>query len=371
MTVEMLHMVDTPAVVVDIQRLQTNVADMAAFAAGAGVALRPHFKTHKMIPILRLQEKAGIKGVTVSKLDEAETVIGAGFTDVLVAYPVVGPRKVARLVQLAKRADLTVAVDTPDAAAQLSTAMATEGLELKVLVEVDSGLKRCGTPPGSPTVDLAEFIHCLPGLRLVGLMTHAGHAYAAGSPDKVRLIGLAEGKQLVDTADQVRAAGLPCPVVSVGSTPTARTAGRVAGVTEIRPGNYVFNDAIQISLGVASLEQCALLVISTVISRPHPDRLVIDAGSKTLALDRGAHGNALIAGYGLLVGYPHLVLARLSEEHGVVEVRGEGPLPAIGERVQVIPNHACPVVNLADRVAVVRGEEVLEWWRVDARGGVR
>lgn len=358
---------DTPAAVIDLEKLNRNIEEMAAFARKVGVALRPHTKTHKMIPVAKRQLAAGASGLTVAKLSEAEVMVETGCTDILVANQVVTPAKVRRLLDLNQRATVMCAVDNIENAQYLSDSAVSAGTRLRVLIEVDTGLHRCGVAPGSPALHLARRIAEMPGLELCGLMTHAGHAYGAGSAEEIARIGHYEAQALVDTAAMLKQEGLPCPVVSVGSTPTVRHAAQVPGVTEIRPGNYVFYDAVQVALGSATEEQCALTVLATVISRPSPDRAVIDAGSKALSLDRGAHGRTTARGFGLVRGHPEYLVERLSEEHGVLTIPEDSGL-RIGEKLEIIPNHACAVVNLFDSVAVVERDVVIDIWRVDARG---
>lgn len=361
---------DTPAAVIDLAVLEQNIREMASFAAQAGVTLRPHVKAHKMLAIAKRQLEAGAGGLAVAKLGEAEVMLQSGARDILVANQVVTREKIARLLRLNEEARVTCAVDSLENARALSEAAQSLGRRLPVLIEVDTGLRRCGTLPGEPTVKLAQAMARLPGLEINGIMTHAGHVYAAREAGEVARIGSAEGELMVQTAEMLRKAGLPCRVVSVGSTPTARHAGLVPGVTEIRPGNYVFYDAVQVALGVAQEGQCALSIMATVTSRPAPDRAVIDAGSKVLALDRGAHGAGTVRGFGLVKGYPDYIIERLSEEHGILSVPPGADLH-IGQRLEIIPNHACSVINLFDAVAVVRDEEVIDVWRVDARGTSR
>jgi D-serine deaminase-like pyridoxal phosphate-dependent protein len=362
---------DTPTVVVDLDVLERNVRTMARFAAENRVSLRPHAKSHKTLGIARRQTDAGAVGLTVAKLDEADAFLAAGFNDLLVANEVVGPLKWRRLAALNARGRVAVGIDALDVAAGIAAAAREIGVVVPVLVEVDTGLHRAGTLPGEATLALAEQLACLDGLEMGGVFTHAGHAYAATSAEDVRRIGREEGEILVDTAELLRARGLPCPVVSVGSTPTAFSAGSVPGVTELRPGNYVFYDRMQVALGSAQLENCSLSVLSTVISRPAPDRGVIDAGSKTFALDRGAHGQDALRGYGLdrSVG---VVVDRLSEEHGVLQLESEDAarLP-VGTRLRLIPNHACTVANLAESLVGVRDGVVTEVLPVLVRGGGR
>lgn len=367
-----LKVPDTPVVVVDLDKLETNIREMAEFAREAGVSLRPHIKSHKTVEIARKQMAAGAVGVTVAKLGEAEVMVEAGISDILIAYQVVGEVKLRRLMDLMGRATITVAVDTLPGARMLAEAARGRGRHVPVVVEVNSGLDRCGVLPGEETLCLVRQLLELPELIFKGLMTHAGQAYGASSPRQVAEIGRHEGEVMVATAGLLRKSGIPVETVSVGSTPTVKTSGRVKGVTEIRPGNYVFYDAIQHGLGVAPLERCALSVLATVISRPAPGRAVIDAGSKTFALDKGAHGTAVVQGFGVVKGLPGWQLTRLSEEHGILEDAAKMERePEAGEVLEIIPNHACPVVNLTDRVLVVRSGKAVDEWRVAARGRVR
>lgn len=368
----LMEALDTPAVVIDRDRLEANIAGMAAFCRDTGVSLRPHVKAHKLPQIALKQLAAGAAGVTVARLKEAEVMAAAGIRDILIAYQVVGAAKIGRLLRLAAQARLAVAVDSAAGARLLARAARKCGQELSCLIEINSGLDRCGVPPGDAALELARELTRIPGLAFKGIFTHAGQVYGAASPDQVAAIGQREGEMIAATAALMRDAGLRVETVSAGSTPTARYAAAVKGVTEIRPGNYVFNDAIQVGLGVASPDQCALSVYATVISKPAPGRVVIDAGSKTFALDKGAHGSEVVSGYGIIADYPHLVLSRLSEEHGIITApagtaRG-GRVPALGEQLRIIPNHACVVVNLAETVLVAGGGRVVERWPVAAKG---
>jgi D-serine deaminase-like pyridoxal phosphate-dependent protein len=359
---------DTPTVVVDLDVLEANVQGMAAFAASNGVALRPHCKTHKTREIARLQAAAGASGLTVAKLDEAEAYLDDGHRDVFVANEIFGATKWTRLAQMQRRGHVAVGVDDPAAADGMSAVAVREGVTIPLLIEIDCGLKRAGLPPGEAAVALAELIDRLPGLELRGVFTHAGHAYAAEGPERLPEIARAEAAAVVETAEAIRRRGIACPVVSVGSTPTARLSGAVPGVTEIRPGNYVFNDRMQIALDSAGYRECALSVLATVASVPAADRAVCDAGSKTFALDRGAHGNDRLRGFGEDPA-TGAVLERLSEEHGVLR-----PGPAgvrIGDRLRFVPNHACTVANLARQLVGARGGIVRELFDVVVPGGGR
>jgi len=361
---------DTPALVVDLDVLEANVAAMATDLAARGLALRPHAKTHKSIEIARRQRDAGAVGLTVATLGEAEVFAAAGFDDLFVAYPLIatGP-KAGRLRALADRAHLRVGVDSVDGAGILGSAAGRPGIE--VLVELDSGQHRTGVaPPDAPRV--AEACRAA-GLEVVGVFTHPGHAYdrpgssARAAHDETRV--LAEGQLAL------RATGFEVTVRSGGSTPTARHARRVppspgadaTGTDEQRPGSYVFYDRAQLALGSCRPEDVALVVAATVVS-PAPGRFVGDAGSKALGAERPAflHGfGALARGPGDAGGEERAV-RRLSEHHGVVE--GGGPMPKVGEVLAIVPNHVCPVVDHFDHYVVTRRGRVVDRWPVDARG---
>jgi D-serine deaminase-like pyridoxal phosphate-dependent protein len=355
---------ETPVAVVDLDVLERNVARMAAMARACGIRLRPHVKTHKTIEIARLQMAAGASGLCLAKVGEAEAFAAAGFDDLFLAYPTVGADKARRLLALAERARLTVGADSAEGAASLGSVFADAGRTLDVRLKIDVGLHRVGVLP-EDAVALADAVAHLPGLRLRGIFTHAGHAYVQATPAGVEAVGRDEGRILVETAARLRDAGFPVDEVSVGSTPSARFAARVDGVTECRPGNYVFHDASQVALGTCATEDCALTIVATVVSAPAADRAVVDAGSKTISSDplRPREG-----GYGQILGRQSR-LARLSEEHGVVAVV-PGESFRVGERVRLLPNHACVVANLHDRLVTVRGDRVEGEFPVVARGRV-
>jgi D-serine deaminase-like pyridoxal phosphate-dependent protein len=371
---------DTPALVVDLDVLERNVRSMADHAREHGVALRPHAKTHKTVEIAQMQLGAGALGLTLAKIGEAEALLEAAaggdeplpLDDLLLAFPIVGQAKLARLLGLAERLEVTVSLDSPDAAAQLGAAAAARGREIGVIVEIDTGGRRCGVLPGEPTLALARHVASTPGLTLRGIMTHEGHAYAA-TPATLREVSQRAGRLMVETAHALRDDGHEAPVVSVGSTPSARHIAEVPGITEVRPGTYVFQDYNQIRLGIAAAEECAATVHATVIARPAPDRAVVDAGTKAVAADRGMVGGITPVqqeGYGLVKDQPGWLFARASEEHGVLLRQEDGHADdlRVGDRVELIPNHICPAVNLYDRLLVQRGGIVQGAWDVAARG---
>ena len=378
------RLVGTPALLVDEAILETNLRATAQLAREAGVALRPHWKTHKCPEISRRQIGLGAVGGTVAKTGEAEVFLEAGFGDLVVATPVVDPAKIERLLEAAGRRDAVVCpiIESATGRERWSAAASRLGLEVPVLLEVDVGMGRTGVPAGEAAVPLARAIAESPGLALRGVLTHAGHVYAASSSGEIAAIGRAEGETLVATAESLRNAGIACEVVSVGSTPTAAYSARVRGVTEIRPGNSVFHDAIQVALGVVPEERCALTVLATVVARPAPGRIVLDCGSKTLSSDAGV-GGGRIAGFGRVLGRSGLVITRLSEEHGIMEEDGSGVGPerdrasrevanglTIGETVRILPNHACATTNLHRSLVLVRDGEPIARWEIAAGGRV-
>jgi len=361
------EVLDTPCLVVDEGIMRRNIEEMAAFADGLGVALRPHMKTHKTPQVARLQIEAGAVGATCAKIGEAEALVeGGGVTDVLLAYPTVGEPKIRRLLALMDRAQVAVALDGREAAEALSRAMVAAGKVLKVYVEVNTGQDRAGARAGEEATALAIDLARLPGLRVVGVMTHEGQANAA-APEAIAATALAAGRALVETAAAIRDFGIDVLHVSVGSTPATPYTPTVPGVTEMRPGTYVFNDNTAFRHGRMGPERCAARIVATVVSRPAPERAVLDAGSKTLAMDRSPSH----PGHGYVVGHPTVEIARLSEEHGVVVLPPDEPGFGVGDRVEIIPNHICPSVNLMDEIHVVREGRVVETWAVTARGKVR
>jgi len=358
---------DTPALLVDLARLERNIADMAALARDAGVALRPHFKTHKSVAIARRQIGAGAVGMTVAKLDEAAALIDGGVTDILLANEIVTAPKLARAIDLARRSRLILAVDCVEGARTLSDAASAAGISMRVSIEVECGLLRCGVAP-TAAAPLALAIAGLPGLVLEGVFTHAGNSYASTSREQVEAAAIAEAGAVRDAAEAIRSVGLDVPVVSAGSTPTARRVVGEPGITELRAGNYVFCDAMQVALGTVDMDATALSIAATVISRPTPHRAVIDAGSKTFGLDKGAHGLMVVTTYGHAIGIDG-TLDRLSEEHGIFTVLPESSA-AVGDRVRVLPNHACAVGNLGREYFGVRDGIIEEVIPIDAAGGV-
>lgn len=368
----------TPVVVVDLPTLKRNIAAMQELATHVGVRLRPHAKTHKSPVIARWQLEAGATGICCAKLAEAEVFAAAGISDIRVPYPVnPGAANVSRVLALLDRdVKLSIIVDNLDVARQWSAAMLAAKHRLDVLVKVDVGFHRCGVDPLAPdVVSTISEIASLAGLRFLGLLSHAGHGYAAGSEEQLEGIARDEIAILNGLAARVREAATEVTEISVGSTPTARFITNQHGATEMRPGNYVFRDRTQVGLGSASLADCAMTVVSTVVSRPARTRVVFDAGSKTLTTD-GLRGFTSHAGHGLVFPSlyrtdpdPSIIVERLSEEHAVARVQPDCALQ-VGDRVRILPNHACVVTNLMDEIVLADGLNVVERLPVVARGKI-
>lgn len=359
---------DTPSLLFHLDPLARNVAEMAEVARTWGVKLRPHTKTHKCPDIARMQLDAGASGITVAKLGEAEVMADAGIDDLLVAYPIWGEAKLQRLRALMERAAVRVSLDAVEVADGLGRVGRDLGRAVPVLVEVDTGLRRLGRPPGRPTADLVADVARVRGVEVIGLLTHAGHAYRSASPRELRSAAEREGLDLVETAELCAKDGIPLGEISVGSTPTARIVAGVAGVTEIRPGTYVFNDVQQMRLGVASEGTCAARVLTTVVAHPSEDRFVIDGGTKAFSSDGG--DGPPFPGRGVIAGRPGLRLDFMNEEHGVGHRTGEDDV-RIGERLEAIPLHVCSCVNMFDVAFGVRDGKLVREFRIAGRGKVR
>src|SRR5262245_47305445 len=357
--------VQTPALLVDGPTLVANVEGMAERVRLAGVGLWPHCKTHKTPEIASLQREHGAAGLTVATLHEAEVFAAAGHTDLLVAYPPVGRARVERLTDLARTIRVRVALDSEEALVGLDDACRAAQVEIGWLWEVDCGARRLGTAPGAQTAELvARLAKRHPYATFAGVFTFAGHAYDAQSSAELRSIAGDERAAVLATAAQLAARGMEVPAFSIGTTPTAHQLEAADGVTEIRPGNYVFYDATQVSLGLVSVDRCALSVLATVVARPDPRRLILDCGSKALAAERLT---TLAPGLGLVAGHEDLVVSRLFEEHAIVEANEPSTI-AVGRRLRVIPNHACASVNLHERMLITEGGEIADEWRIAARG---
>ena len=359
-----IEQIETPALLVDLDILDRNLRRVAGYAGQHGLRLRPHTKTHKSVMLARRQLELGAAGLTVAKVSEAEVMMGAEPADLLVAFPIVGRGKLARLMEVARRTRVTVALDSMAAASELSAAAGEARVEVGVLVEFDAGLGRVGVAPGEALLELARGVRRLPHLDFRGLTFYPGHIKRLDAEGMRALAALSE---LVGgiRADFERA-GIEVPIVSGGSTPTLFHSHEIAGLTEIRPGTYLFNDLNTVRSGGCTVEDCAATVLATVVSAARPGHMILDGGSKTFSSDRPV--NAAELNFGHLVEAPAARFHKMNEEHGFVDLTGVERKFAVGDRVHVIPNHICVAVNLHERVYGIRGGRVEEIWNVDARG---
>ncbi|ODT83249.1 MAG: alanine racemase [Pelagibacterium sp. SCN 64-44] len=345
---------DTPSVLIDIDRVEANLARAQAYADAHGLRLRPHIKTHKLPRFAKRAMELGAVGITVQKLGEAEVFADAGIGPIFLPYNIIGPAKLARLRALHDRVDISVTADSAEMIEGLSRAFAASPKPLTVLVECDTGMGRCGVQSPEAALALAGKIANSPGLRFGGLMT-----YPAAGQVEANAEFLSTAKTLLSEA------GLPPETISNGGTPDLWRAHEVEAATEHRPGTYIYMDRSQVARGVGGFEDCALTVLATVVSRPTPNRAIIDAGSKALTSDTLG-----MEGFGLIEAYPGAVITGLSEEHGTIDLSACAARPAIGEKLRIIPNHACVVSNLFDQVHLISGDRLVETVPVAARGRV-
>jgi D-serine deaminase-like pyridoxal phosphate-dependent protein len=353
---------ETPVPLVDLDRLERNLDRMAGYAAQHGLALRPHTKTHKSPRIAAEQIRRGAIGLTCATLLEAE-VMAEVSDDLLLAYPPVGAPKLQRLMSLPEEVDVTVALDSAEVAQQLAGVARERRRTVGVLVELDLGMHRVGLSAMDDAVALARTVAMLPPLVYRGVAFYPGHIRDRVGRQTEELERLSAGVRCaIEALDR---AGLLPSIVSGGSTPTVWTTHEVEGVTEIRPGTYAYNDRITAQLGACDWNDCALTVLATVVSTAVPGQAVIDAGSKALGREP-SEGEG--EGYGALLDRPEAILRRLSEEHGILDLRDTNWRPAVGDQVRVVPNHVCIAVHLHEVVHGIRGDRVETSWPVMARG---
>ena len=366
----------TPSVLIDKTLLEANVDRMQAAASASGIRLRPHAKTHKSVDLARVQIARGAVGICCAKLGEAEVFAAAGIEDIRLPYPI-NPANVDRVLRLLAATRLSFIVDNLDVARAWSSSMRVNQREVDVLVKVDVGFHRCGIDPeAAGAAEMVARVAELPGLRFRGLLSHAGHGYGGASDADIKQIAEDEARTLTTLAGAVARLGIKVEEISVGATPTARFSLQLEGITEIRPGNYIYFDRTQVALGAATWKDCALTVLARVVSRPAADRLILDCGSKTLSNDL-ARGFTPTPGHGVVfaaldrpVPNEALTIERLSEEHATVRVlEGQSALQP-GDLVRVLPNHSCVVSNLVDSVWLVNGTTVLDELPVSARGRI-
>jgi D-serine deaminase-like pyridoxal phosphate-dependent protein len=346
---------DTPSAIVDLDVMENNLRRCQGYLSSHGLRLRPHIKTHKIPEFAHLQIRLGAKGVNCQKLGEAEVMADAGISDILLTYNLIGQAKLDRLTTLKRRADVKVVADSREVVEGLSAAMSRGGLTLPVLVECDTGARRCGVTTPSDAVSLAQAIERASGLAFGGLLTYPPKNSAPRT-----------NTWLSEAIDLCKRSGLAVETVSSGGTPDLYRAHEVTAATEHRPGTYIYSDRSLVELhGFGDWSDCALKVQARIVSHAAPDRCIIDAGSKSLSSDLLG-----LRGYGRVVEHPDWEIEGLSEEHGHVRAPAGSAAPRIGELVTVIPNHACVVTNLTDRIYAARQGRIETFYEVVARGKV-
>ena len=348
--------IPTPALVIDLDAMDFNLATMARFFADRLAKLRPHFKTHKCPILAQKQVELGAIGLTCAKLGEAEVLVRAGIPSILIANQVIDPVKITRLAELALRSQIIVAVDNPDNVRMHSAAAQQAGSVINLVVEVNVGLNRCGVQPGEAVLSLARLISQSPSLHFAGLLGYEGQTMFVTDPEQRRKNVHQAMSELVRTADLLRQAGIAVDIVSAGGTGTYDLTGAYPGVTEVEAGSYLFMDAKYHKLGLPF--RCALTLLATVISVPVPGRAVIDAGMKSLTTENGLPE---------VVSPPGARLKALNEEHGILEVDPQTHLQ-IGDSVELLPSHVCTTVNLHDQYYALRNGQLEAVWPITARG---
>jgi D-serine deaminase-like pyridoxal phosphate-dependent protein len=344
---------DTPVPIIDLERVEANIARMQSHASAHGLRLRPHIKTHKLPIIARKQLEAGAVGIACQKIGEAETMAAAGIQDILITYNLIGAAKIERLARLACQARIAVAIDNTHALETLAASARIAQRQIGVLIEFDSGNQRTGVQNHAELLELARATRAHQQLEFRGLMTYPT------TPSVNEWVTVAR--------QQLEGAGFELSEVSGGGTPAAWNESALGGLTELRPGTYVYNDRMMVAAKAATLEQCALNLLVTVVSRPTSNRAVIDAGSKSFSSDQlGAN-----QGFGLVLEYPEALLERLNEEHGMLDLSACASKPQIGEQLRIVPNHACVVTNLHDEIVAHRAGKVEALWPIWARGKTR
>ena len=345
----------TPCAVIDMDRVERNIARIQKACDEAGIANRPHIKTHKNPMLAQLQIKAGAKGITCQKLGEAEIMAESGIDDILISYNLLGDEKMARLGALQGKANVTVAADNSVVVGDLPKAAAASGRPLSVVVECDTGRKRAGVETPAEAIALAREIAASKGLHFAGFMLYPTET------------GWADAQKFYDEAlAGVRAHGLDATIVSTGGTPNLKNLGKLKGGTEHRFGTYIYNDRMQVAAGSATWDDCALHIYSTVVSRAGPEPGLRHGRTKPRAPETGRR-----AGQGQEEAQPAAKIARFAEEHGFLDLSRSNTRPNVGDVVRIVPNHVCVVVNMMDEVVMVRGDEIIGALPVTARGKLR
>ena len=355
---------DTPAILIDLDIMERNLRRLAEYGQQHGIRIRPHTKTHKIPALARKQIDLGAAGLTVAKVGEAEVMLAAKPPDLLVAYPIIGRKKLDRLMKVAAQIPVTVSVDSAFVARQLSDAAREHQVDVGLLAEVDVGLGRVGVSPGESLRQLIQSIQRLPHLRFRGIAFYPGQIKSLDEEGERALEKVA--RLLDEILDDLQGNGIEPEIVSGGSTPTLFHSHRMRGLNEIRPGTYIFNDRNTMLAGACTLEECAASIMVTVVSTAKAGQMIVDGGSKTFSSDRPTAGAEV--SFGHVVEAPEAVFTKMNEEHGFVDLRKAARTFDVGDRARIIPNHICVAMNLHECVYGIRGNVVEQVWRVEGRG---
>ena len=356
----------TPAILLDLDSMEQNLRRYCDAAKAAKKQIWPMVKTHKSSELAHMQAACGCTGFLCGTLDEAEALADAGLDNIMYAYPAATEVSVRRIIALMQKCNFILRIDDPDAAAAIHRAAETAGVTVPYTIIVDSGLHRFGVLP-EKVVAFAEEMKRFPALIFKGISTHPGHVYGCTRPEDIPSYSQDECSSMAAAANLLRGAGYEPEIISSGSTPTFFPSLDDANIQIYHPGNYIFNDAIQLSTNTATMQDCALTVLASVISHPRDDLFICDAGAKCLGLDQGAHGNGSVKGFGIVKGHPELTVYSLSEEVGKLHVEGPTDLK-VGDKIQIIPNHACSTANLTQYYIATRGNYAERLIQVDVRG---
>lgn len=359
----MYDYIPTPAVVVELDQVAENLNKMEILNRAYGIHVRPHIKPHKSVYFAMEQLACGAQGITCATLCEAETMADYGIADIFIAYPLIGEDKMERLGRLLQRIHIRTVVNSVYGAEHLSALGERLGRQVPVLIEVDGGLHRGGIAPYEPTLRFAKAVCSFPGLNIQGLMYYGGLIYTETTRLGYEAQAKREHDELVGTAELLKQHGIQIDILSGGNSYSARCCKYLKGLTEVRCGNYIFNDVSTLVTGFAVEEECSLRAVSTVVCKMDAHHAIIDAGSKTLTTDLCRHRS----GYGWIVGYPEIHIIKLNEEHGFIESDGSLPFE-IGDKIAIIPNHACVLPNLIDKVYGIRDGRVERLIPIEARG---
>lgn len=361
------HQLTTPRFLVDLDKFEQNIKETAELCQSNGKKLCPMVKTHKSVEVAAIQQTHGAASFLAGTLDEAEKLVEHGFQEIVLAYPIAAAENITRVIGLAKKAHVILSFDGFEAALQMQNQLAAEKLQMDYLMIIDCGLHRFGVRP-EKVLELARALSSLSALNFKGIATHPGQVYGVNSVSEVAKVAQEEIAALETAKNLLSQAGFAVEIVATGSTPTLPFAVQNKTVTTLRPGNYIFYDVIQVALGVVPLERCSLTVLATVIANPSENLFIIDAGSKCFGLDKGAHSAALVQGYGMVKNHPELIVEGLSEEVGKIRATQATDLK-VGDKIEVIPNHACAAANMTSFLIGHRHGVIDRIINIDARGG--